>query len=228
MRPRCRGPPGCRGVPIRRSPARLRRADIAPSARSSRSSRRLPWRSSSTCHSDLRGADVPRGDGVHEAGTPAGPAPADRQAHARRRHYSRGDIIVFPPRLGPGASRSSSASSGVGGDHVEVRAASVYVNGAKLDDRTLTRWFDGGERQSIGRPDGHLFCSVDHRSLRRIRRLRFVTSTLDRAGLAAVLAAEYARISRRQLTRRSRGAVPSRRRRTGSSGRSRPFPPLKR
>jgi signal peptidase I len=88
--------------------------------------------------------------------------------------YKLGDIVVFQP---PGTWPSSTGEPfikrviGVGGDTVEIRDGSVFLNGLKLDEPYV--FTENGERQPTDPtggvdhwviPDGDLFLMGDHRT----------------------------------------------------------------
>ncbi|HET7471746.1 MAG TPA: signal peptidase I [Candidatus Limnocylindrales bacterium] len=86
--------------------------------------------------------------------------------------YKRGDIVVFNP---PGTWTQADQPYikrviGIGGDTIELRDGSVYVDGTKLDEPYIyqedglpqpTESFNGTDRWVV--PDGELFLMGDHR-----------------------------------------------------------------
>jgi signal peptidase I len=86
--------------------------------------------------------------------------------------YKRGDIVVFnPPKTWTQADQPYiKRVIGVGGDTIELRDGSVYVNGTKLAEPYVyeenglpqpTDSFNGTDRWLV--PDGELFLMGDHR-----------------------------------------------------------------
>jgi signal peptidase I len=88
--------------------------------------------------------------------------------------YKRGDIVVFnpPPSWVPSNGQPYiKRVIGIGGDTIELREGSVFVNGTKLDEPYVFQ--DGGRTQptdpingieSWAVPDGQLFLMGDHRA----------------------------------------------------------------
>lgn len=87
--------------------------------------------------------------------------------------YSRGDIIVFHPNGDWDTTPFIKRVVGVGGDHVEIRAGSVWINGVRLDEDAYTyRDPVTGENEPTvptqrtsewDVPEGELFVLGDHR-----------------------------------------------------------------
>jgi signal peptidase I len=97
--------------------------------------------------------------------------------------YSRGDVIVFHPPTGQRRADSSTCANGsyddsatpyikrvigVAGDHVEVRAGGVWINGVRLNESYISP--DGNTDPltaltSWDVPTGCLFVLGDHRSV---------------------------------------------------------------
>ena len=86
--------------------------------------------------------------------------------------YKRGDIVVFnPPETWTQADQPYiKRVIGIGGDTIELRDGSVYVDGTKLDEPYIyqedglpqpTESFNGTDRWVV--PDGELFLMGDHR-----------------------------------------------------------------
>jgi signal peptidase I len=82
--------------------------------------------------------------------------------------YSRGDIIVFHPPADFDSDGTPFIKRviGVAGDHVEIRANAVWVNGVKLDEPYVDPRFtiEAKEWDSITVPAGELIVMGDHRN----------------------------------------------------------------
>ena len=88
--------------------------------------------------------------------------------------YKRGDVVVFEPPttwVGPGTEPYIKRVIAVGGDTIEVRDGSVFLNGIKLVEPYVfqedgqaqpTETFSGIDKWVI--PDGQLFLMGDHRN----------------------------------------------------------------
>lgn len=86
--------------------------------------------------------------------------------------YSRGDIIVFHPNGDTSQTPYIKRVIGLGGEHVEIRDGSVWIDGVRLDEEYTYRDPDTGENQatlpdggpsSWDVPAGSLFVLGDHR-----------------------------------------------------------------
>ncbi len=86
--------------------------------------------------------------------------------------YSRGDIIVFHPNGQTNETPYIKRVIGVGGDHVEIRGGSVWVDGTRLDESGYTYQdsLTGENEPTLPKgqtewdvPQGKLFAMGDHR-----------------------------------------------------------------
>jgi signal peptidase I len=102
--------------------------------------------------------------------------------------YSRGDIIVFhPPDMPAGSTPYIKRVIGVAGDHIELRAGTVWVNGVALDEPYLstdgphhgaTEPLEPNFLTSWEVPAGTLFAMGDHRA-RSVDSRSFGTVAVD-------------------------------------------------
>ncbi len=80
--------------------------------------------------------------------------------------YSRGDIIVFHPDGDTDRTPFIKRVIGVGGDRVEIRDGSVFINDVRLDEAYTYRGEPTephGQRSEWDVPEGALFAMGDHR-----------------------------------------------------------------
>jgi signal peptidase I len=83
--------------------------------------------------------------------------------------YSRGDIVVFHPNGDRDETPFIKRVIGVGGERVEIRDGSTWIDGVKIDEE-YTRLFESTEPASLGGqstwdvPEGGLFVMGDNRT----------------------------------------------------------------
>ena len=87
--------------------------------------------------------------------------------------YSRGDIIVFHPNGDRDRTPFIKRVIGVGGEHVEIRRGSVWIDGTRLDEHAYTYedpatgvnepTVADGRQEAWDVPEGSLFVLGDHR-----------------------------------------------------------------